>query len=142
MNILKQIKKDYADFGDALITNVEYFAGFNFETKKNQEEEITITISCFNINKPFGESNELISLKCSDISYLNLKKYNGMIYQALLEKNENEYTIDFFPELIGKVEEDGLISKENNDSICIVKCKNIAFKLIANSMPITNSGYM
>ena len=141
MDILKLIESEYADFGDALITNVEYFSGYNFENKSINEEEITITISCFNINKPFGESNELISLKCSDISYLNLKKYNGMIYQALLEKNGNEYTIDFFPELIGKVDEDGLISKENYDSICIVKCKNIEFKLIAKSKPVANNGY-
>lgn len=130
MDVINQLKNDYGDFDDALIVNFEYFSGFNFEKKSYQEEEVSIAISCFNINKPFGQSNELILLKCSDISYLNLKKYHGMIYQALLVKNEDEYVIDFFPELIGKEDGVGLISKEYYDSICIVKCKHIEFKLI------------
>lgn len=130
MDVLEQIENNYSDFGDALITNFEYVSGYNFENKSIQKEEIIITISCFNINKPFGESNELITLKCSDISYLNLKKYSGMIYQALLKKNENEYVLVFFPELLSAEDGSGLIIKENLDSICIVKCNHIEFKII------------
>lgn len=131
MNILKQIENNYSDFGDALITNFEYVSGYNFENKSIQKEEIIITISCFNINKPLGESNELITIKCSDISYLNLKKYNAMIYKALLKKDENEYVLDFFPELLNAEDGNGLIGKESLDSICIVKCNRIEFKIIA-----------
>ncbi len=62
MDVINQLKNDYGDFGDALIVNFEYFSGFNFEKKSYQEEEVSIAISCFNINKPFGQSNELILL--------------------------------------------------------------------------------
>lgn len=132
MDIINQIENDYGDFGDALIVNTEYFSGYNYNNKSFHEETLTIMISCFNIKKAYGESNELISLKFSGISYLNLKKYHGMIYQALLEKdNNNDYVIDFFPELIANKDQNGLTSKENYDSICIVKCKRIEFKLLA-----------
>ena len=131
MDILNRLERDYADFGDALIVNVEYFSGYNFKNRSIQSEEVTITISCFNINKPYDESRELVSLKCSDISYLSLKKYNGMIYQALLIKIENVYVLDFFPDLVAAENGNGVVGHENPDSICIIKCKEIEFKVIS-----------
>ncbi|WP_162533645.1 hypothetical protein [Dokdonia sp. Dokd-P16] len=128
MNLLSEIADNYGDFHDALITNFEYNSGFKFEDHSCGKGQIKITLSCFNRNKEFKDSNELITITCSDISYLNMREYGAMIIQALLIKNKDEYTLDFYPELLSK-SGNGLIAKEKLDSDLIIKCKIIEYRI-------------
>jgi len=131
MKVLERIKLEYGDFHDALVVNFKYDSGFDYSTKEITIDKIKIRISCFNLNKKFSESNELIELICTDINYLNFSKPNSMIFQAFIEKNENEYILDFDP-IITSDRETGkdLISKENENSSFIVKCNKIEFNIL------------
>ena len=126
--MLKQIINDYEDFGDALITDVKYYSGFDYSTLKFSEESLEITISCGNKNKDYD--SELITIYCTQITHLSLKKYNGMIFMAYLNEEESEITMDFFPELLSNPNGGGLIGKPNLNSDCIIKCRAIDYKVI------------
>jgi len=129
MNLLNELGDKYGDFHDALITNFEYNSGFTFEDQSCGKGQIKITLSCFNRKKEFKDSNELITITCSEITYLNMREYGTMIFQALLIKNKDEYTLDFYPELLSNKNGNGLIGKEKLDSNLIVKCKIIEYRI-------------
>ena len=129
MNLLNELTENYGDFHDALITNFEYHSGFNFEDKTFEKGQIKVTLSCFNKNKEFKESNELITITCSEITYLNMREYGRMIFQALLIKNKDEYTLDFYPDLLSSKSGNGFIGKEKLDSDLIIKCKIIEYRI-------------
>jgi len=133
MKVLEQINFEYGDFHDAIIVEFNYDSGFDFNNKKISTDKIRIKLSCFNINKEFSKSNELIEIICYDIKYFKFLNANFMIFQALLEKNDtDEYILDFDP-IITTDRETGKewISKENENSDLIIKCKNIEFKKLA-----------
>ena len=129
MTLLNELADNYGDLHDALITNFEYNSGFKFEDQSCGKGQIKITLSCFNRKKEFKDSNELITITCSDISYLNMREYGAMIIQALLIKNKDEYTLDFYPELLSNKSGNGLIAKEKLDSDLIIKCKIIEYRI-------------
>ena len=121
--------KNYEDFGDALITEIHYRSNFNYQdVAECGKHEIDIFISCSNRNR--DHERDLIKITCIDLKSLKIQKSERMIFGALMKDEEGIITLDFFPIIETVTDEGKFILSENIESDCIVKCKEVIYKVI------------
>lgn len=127
--MLKNLIENYEDFGDALITEIHYKSNFNYQNVvKSGKHEIDILISCFNRNRDY--ERDLIKITCIDIKSLKIQKSESMIFGALMKEEEGIITLDFFPILDTVTDEGDFILRENIESDCIIKCREVIYKVL------------
>ncbi|MNQ96316.1 hypothetical protein D3C85_1119130 [compost metagenome] len=127
--MLKNLIENYEDFGDALITEIHYKSNFNYQNVvKSGKHEIDILISCFNRNRDY--ERDLIKITCIDIKSLKIQKSESMIFGALMKEEEGIITLDFFPILDTVTDEGDFILGENIESDCIIKCREVIYKVL------------
>lgn len=121
--MVEVLKETYGEFHDALITQVRYNTNFNYQNNQDSGvNEVEICISCFNLINDF--KRELIKINFFDVSVFKFGAYEGMVNSALLKKENDLITFDFFPiDYYDYLEED-----LNSD--CIVKCKKVSYSVI------------
>jgi hypothetical protein len=115
-----EIVAKYENFSDALVVEVSYRAG---ECSKNVE----IIIDCMNSQNEYKfEKIKLILIDVVSMSFIERENQSStVVFSALLLKNEQMLTFDFFPFIYGE----GRL-EENENSDFKVKCRDaIYFKI-------------
>lgn len=121
--MFEEIKKSYGEFHDALITEVNYRTDFNYHNYQDSGvNEVEVFISCFNLIKKF--QRELIKITFVDVSVFKFGAYEGMVNSALLKKENDLITFDFYPIIYSDYLEEDL----NSD--CIIKCKKVFYSVV------------
>ena len=121
--MFEEIKKSYGEFHDALITEVNYRTDFNYHNYQDSGvNEVEVFISCFNLIKKF--QRELIKITFVDVSVFKFGAYEGMVNLALLKKENDLITFDFYPIIYSDYLEEDL----NSD--CIIKCKKVFYSVV------------
>ena len=82
--MLQKLIDDYQDFHDALITEINYFNGYNFSENSFESTTLKITISCFNVNRNYDR--DLITIYCENINSFIYEKWDGMIFETLIKE--------------------------------------------------------
>ena len=128
--MIERLIKDYDEFHDALILNFEYKTNIDLgdEKFKQDVEEIILVISCFNFEKDF--IRETVSIVFKDVVDFRYKKFEGMVINLLVEKENDNFIFDFDPTILS-VEIDGkFILERNLNSYLSIKFKNLAYEII------------
>lgn len=112
--MIQKLIDNYQDFHDALITEINYFNGYNFQEDSFEETNLKITISCFNVKRNY--ERDLIIIYCESVNSFIYEKWDGMIFEADIKEENGEITLDF--------------SKENIRDYFLVKCKKLTYKII------------
>jgi hypothetical protein len=115
-----EIVEKYKNFSDALVVEVSYRAG---ERSKNVE----IIIDCMNSQNEYKfDKIKLILIDVVSMSFIERENQSStVVFSALLLKNEQMLTFDFFPFIYGE----GRL-EENENSDFKVKCRDaIYFKI-------------
>ena len=121
--MIEEIIEIYDDFHDSLITKIQYNRNFNYyEPQKSIEPDVELYLSCFNCQNYF--ERELIKIVFTDVSFFNFQNYEGMVSSALIKKENDIITFDFFP--IIYTEHSG----EDLNSFCIIKCKSVNYEVM------------
>ncbi|OIV41597.1 hypothetical protein [Flavobacterium johnsoniae] len=113
--MLQDLINNYGDFGDALITEIHYYNGYDFFNNTFGSQTLKISISCFNKNRNYDQ--ELITIYCDEVSRFIYEKWDGMIFEALLKEENGEFILDF--------------AHESSHPYFIVKCKKITYEVVA-----------
>lgn len=125
----EKLIENYQDFGDAIILNVEYKSNIDLSknTVKNGISEAIIIISCFNRLKE--NEQEIIKIKFSEIEEFRFIKYDRMIMDTYVGKENEYYIIDFDP-IIDTDKNGEWINKENLNSELSIKFKTLNYEII------------
>ncbi|REG88563.1 hypothetical protein [Flavobacterium aquicola] len=125
----EKLIENYQDFGDALILNVEYKSNIDLSnnTFKSGISEVILIISCFNRLKE--NTREIIKIKFSDIEDFRFVKYDRMIMDTYIGKENEFYLIDFDP-IISTDKNENWINKKNSNSELSIKFKNLHYEKI------------
>ena len=121
---------NYGGFHDALVLNFEYKTNINLSdnTFKDGIKEIILTISCFNQLKDY--KRETVKINFKEIDQFKYIKYDGMVMDAIIQK-ENDFTIiDFDPSILGEDETGKFILEINPNSELQIKFKNLFYEVL------------
>ncbi|MFP9100766.1 hypothetical protein ACLI09_17080 [Flavobacterium sp. RHBU_24] len=127
---IENLIANYNDFHDALLVNFEYKTNIDFSDKsyKKRINEINLIISCFNIVEEV--KRETIKINFLEIEKFKYTKFEGMIFEILVQK-ENDFTIvDFDPIILGHDETGKFILEINPNSYLQIKFKNLFYEVI------------
>jgi hypothetical protein len=124
----EKLIENYQDFGDAIILNVEYKSNIDLSnnTFKNGISEAIIIISCFNRLKE--NVRETIKIKFSEIKEFRFMKYDRMIMDTYVGKENEYYIIDFDP-IIDTNKNGEWVNKKNLNSELSIKFKNLNYEI-------------
>ncbi|ESU21381.1 hypothetical protein FCR2A7T_05540 [Flavobacterium cauense R2A-7] len=128
--MIEELIANYDGFHDALVLNFEYKTNIDLsnDTFKTGINEINLIISCFNLLKDY--KRETIKISFTEIDNFKYIKYDGMISDSLIKK-ENDFTvIDFDPEFLSKDENGKFILGINPNSELQIKFKNLFYEII------------
>ena len=128
--MIEELIANYDGFHDALILNFEYKTNIDLsnDTFKAGINEINLIISCFNLLKDY--QRETIKITFTEIDNFKYIKYDGMVSDSLIKK-ENDFTIiDFDPEFLSKDENGKFILGINPNSELQIKFKNLFYEII------------
>ena len=120
--------KNYEDFGDAIILNVEYKSNIDLSDNKlkNGTSEAIVVISCFNRLKE--NERETIKIKFSEIEEFRFIKYDRMIMDTYFGKENEYYIIDFDP-IIDTDKNGEWINRKNLNSEFLIKFKTLNYEV-------------
>lgn len=121
---------NYGGFHDALVLNFEYKTNIDLSnnTFKDGIKEIILIISCFNQLKDY--KRETVKINFKEIDQFKYIKYDGMVMDAIIQK-ENDFTIiDFDPSILGEDETGKFILEINPNSELQIKFKNLLYEVI------------
>lgn len=128
--MIGELIANYGGFHDALVLNFEYKTNIDLsnDTFTNGINEIILVISCFNQFKDY--KRETIKINFTEIDNFKYIKYDGMVYDTLIKK-ENDFTIiDFNPEFLSTDENGKFILGINPNSELQIKFKNLFYEII------------
>lgn len=113
--MIEKIKQFYGDFHDAVITEVNYFNGYNFSDNIFEETVLTVKISCLNLSRSFG-SRDLIALQFRNVEKFIFEKNDGVIFETMIKKEGDKIITDFF--------------YENNHPYFLVICEKVSYEVL------------
>lgn len=113
--MIEKIKQLYGDFHDALITEVNYFNGYNFDDNVLEETVLTVKISCYNLSRPYG-SRELIEIQFKNVEKFIYEKTEGAIFETMIKEEDGKIITDFF--------------YENDHPYFFVVCERISYAVL------------
>ena len=127
--MIEKLIKNYEDFHDALVLNVEYKTNIDLSNGiyKTGVIEVILIISCFNRLKE--NERETIKIKLSEVEEFRYIKYDGMIMDTFIKKENDFYIIDFDP-IIDTDKNGEWINKKNLNSALSIRFKNIFYEII------------
>ena len=125
----EKLIENYQDFGDAIILNVEYKSNIDLSNNKfkNGISEAIIIMSCFNRLKE--NVKEIIKIKFHEIEEFRFIKFDRMIMDTYVGKENEYYIIDFDP-IIDTDKNGEWISEKNLNSELSIKFKNLNYEII------------
>lgn len=109
-----QLINNYNDFHDSLVTNINYYNGYNFSTNSFEENSLEISLSCYNINREY--KRDLITIYCTGINNFIYEKWDGMIFETLMKEENGEIILDF--------------ASETDHDYFSVKCQKLTYTIL------------
>jgi hypothetical protein len=127
--MIEQLINNYGDFGDALVVNVEYKTNVDLSNNsfKDGTKEVIVIISCFNLLKEF--EREIIKIQLTEVEEFRHIKYDRMIMDTFVEKENDSFVIDFDP-IITTDKSGEWITKKNLNSGLSIKFKKLHYEII------------
>jgi hypothetical protein len=127
--MIEQLINNYGDFGDALVLNVEYKTNVDLSNNsfKDGTKEVIVIISYFNHLKEF--EREIIKIQLTEVEEFRHIKYDGMIMDTFIEKENDSFVIDFDP-IITTDKSGEWITKKNLNSGLSIKFKKLLYEII------------
>lgn len=127
--MIEQLINNYSDFGDALVLNVEYKTNINLSNNsfKDGIKEVIIIISCFNHLREF--EREIIKIQLTEVEEFRYIKFDGMIMDTFVHKENEFFVIDFDP-IVTTDKLGEWINKKNLNSGLSIKFKKLHYEKI------------
>ncbi|MFM2213417.1 MAG: hypothetical protein RL427_680 [Bacteroidota bacterium] len=127
--MMEQLIKNYAEFHDALVLNVEHKTNIAVKNASFEasSQEVILVLSCYRSNT-YGEK-DMISIKFSEVEAFQYSKLDDLVTSLFIGMEHDFYVLDFDP-IITSDKVGAWLTKRNLDSKLSITFKTLTYAII------------